>query len=112
MRVLLDNNIPVALERSLARLHNVLHCRDLGWEREANGRLVRLAASRFDAMLTADKKMPHQTSLAGLDLAVLVLDVRDNRVEHIFEFVSAIRDALPTAPPGAYTWVRKPDPAP
>lgn len=68
MKILLDNNVPVALKRSLARPHNVLHCRDLGWEGEANGRLVRLAAAKFEA--------------------------------------------LPTAPSGVYTWVRKPNPLP
>ena len=107
MNILLDNNVPVALKRSLARPHNVLHCRDHGWEGEANGRLVRLAAAKFDAMITVDKNMIHQTSLEGLEIAVLVLDVRSNKIEEVLTFADAIREALPIAPPGTYAWVRK-----
>ena len=112
MKILLDNNVPRTLKRSLARPHNVLYCRDLGWEGEANGRLVRLAAAEFDAMVTIDKNMPHQTSLEGLGLAVLVLDAKSNDPMEVLTFADALREALPTAPPGTYTWVRKPEPLP
>ena len=106
MRVLLDNNVPIDLKRRLARPHNVLHCRDVGWEGLANGRLVRAADAKFEAMVTVDKSMPHQTPLTGLRLAVLVLDAGSNKVEDVLAFAERIREVLENAPPGQYTWVR------
>ena len=103
MRILLDNNVPIALKRHLSRPHNVLHCRDLGWQALANGHLVRIAEGRFDAMVTVDKNMPRQTSLAGLRRAVLVMDVKSNKVDEVLSLIDLIREALETAPPGEYT---------
>ena len=65
MKILLDNNVPRTLKRSLARPHNVLHC--------------------------------------------CVLDAKRNDPMEVLTFADAIREALPTAPPGTYTWVRKPN---
>ncbi len=57
MRVLLDNNVPLAFKRRWSHSGEFAHCLDLGWDRLANGALVRAAAARFDAMLTIDKNM-------------------------------------------------------
>lgn len=105
MRVLLDNNVPIDLKRRLAKPHNALHCRDVGWEALANGRLVRAANAKFDAMVTIDKSMAHQTPLTGLSLAVLVLDAKRNDPISVLAFADAIRQALDTAPPGQHTWI-------
>lgn len=107
MRILLDNNVPVELKRSLSKPHNVLHCRDLGWQSLTNGKLVLSANDSFEVMVTLDKNMPSQTPLKGLALAVLVIDAMSNAPEEVLSFAQAIRNALSSATPGEYFWIRK-----
>ena len=107
MRVLLDNNIPLAFKKRWNHTGEVLHCFDLGWDRLANGALVRAADERFEAMLTIDKNMAFQTTLRGLRLAVLVLDVPSNKLNDVLHFVPIIDEALQSIEPGTYTWLRK-----
>ena len=102
--------MPLVFKRRWFHGGEVLHCLDLGWDRLANGTLVRAADERFDAMLTIDKNMAFQTSLRGLSLAVLVLvlvlDARSNKLDDVLRFVPRIDEALLSPAPGAYTWVR------
>lgn len=46
--------------------------------------------------------MRHQTPLAGVDLAVIVLDVRRNRLDQILPFVPALLQALGEVVMGEY----------
>lgn len=106
MRILLDNNPPIAFKRRWTHDGEILHCLDLGWDRLANGALVRAADARFDVMLTIDKNMAFQTPLRGLSLAVLVLDVRSNKLDDVLRFVPLIDRTLTRLTPGTYRWLR------
>lgn len=110
MRVLLDNNLPFAFKRRWNYEGEVLHCLDMGWDRLTNGVLVRVAAERFDAMLTIDKNMAFQTPLSGLALAVLVLDCRRDKLDEVLRFIPPIDAALPRLVPGTYEWLRLENP--
>ncbi len=80
----------------------MLHCRDLGWREHANGTLVNAANQQFDAMITVDKNMRFQTSLVGLRLRVLVVDVRFSRLHEIVPLVPQILERLETQAEGSY----------
>ena len=80
MRILLDESIP----RRLAPLligHEATTVTENGWTGIKNGRLLALAANRFDVLLTADRNIEYQQNLSTLPLAILVLVIRSNRLE-------------------------------
>jgi hypothetical protein len=82
MRILLDESLP----KDLAPLvvgHELTTVRAAGWSGIKNGRLLALAATRFDAFVTADRNLEFQQNLAMLPIAVVVLYVRRTRVQDI-----------------------------
>jgi len=72
MRVLFDQGTPVPLKQHLTG-HEVQTAHELGWSRLLNGDLIAAAEERFDVLVTTDRNMRRQLSLAGRRLAVLVL---------------------------------------
>jgi predicted nuclease of predicted toxin-antitoxin system len=82
MRILLDESLP----RDLAPLlvgHEVTTVASAGWSGIKNGILLALAASRFDAFITADRDLEFQQNLATLPIAVVVLHVPRTRIQAI-----------------------------
>lgn len=93
MRILLDESLPRTL---LTRLvgHDAATVVGCGWSGVKNGKLLALAATRFDVFLTADQNLEFQQNLSTLPIAVLVLVVRNNRIESIDPLVSELLLAL------------------
>jgi hypothetical protein len=50
------------------------------WAGTLDGDLLPLVAAEFDVFITVDRNLPYQQNLAVLDLAVLVLVARSNRL--------------------------------
>lgn len=98
MRILLDESLPQALRDRLGG-HDAATVVSCGWSGIKNGELLALAAARFDVFLTADQNIEHQQNLSTLPLAVLVLVVKDNRIESIEplvpELLSVLQDRAP-----------------
>lgn len=65
-----------------------------GWASIKNGKLLTLAATEFDVLLTADKGIEHQQNLATLPIAVLIVLSRSNRMDDMAPAVPAILEAL------------------
>lgn len=98
MRVLLDESLP----RRLARLlpgHAVMTVPACGWAGTRNGRLLALAAERFDVFVTADQNLQYQQNLAALPIAVVVLVLHDTRLATVEPLVPALLAALADLPP-------------
>jgi len=55
MRLLLDECVPARLRKALAS-HQVSTVPEEGWSGVKNGKLLMLAAVKFDALITVDKK--------------------------------------------------------
>jgi predicted nuclease of predicted toxin-antitoxin system len=104
VRILLDNNLPVQFTELFVG-HDAVHCRDLGWRHLENGQLVRVADEQFDVLVTVDKNMPHQTSLKGLSLRVVVLDVNSNRHAEVRAVIPKVLVKLESLEEGSYTSV-------
>jgi hypothetical protein len=51
-------------------------------------------ADRFDALVTVDKRLPHQQHVAGRPLGVVVLRARSNRLADLLPLVSALLETL------------------
>jgi hypothetical protein len=72
-RILLDENLPIALKRLLAG-HEVATVRDMGWKGVQNGALLALAQqSGFEVLITGDKNLSYQQNPAGRMIALVVL---------------------------------------
>jgi alkanesulfonate monooxygenase SsuD/methylene tetrahydromethanopterin reductase-like flavin-dependent oxidoreductase (luciferase family) len=66
MKVLLNNNIPIAIRKLLGK-HRVLTSAYMGWTHLQNGDLLAAAeAGGFDAMLTADQTLRYQLLLSQI----------------------------------------------
>jgi len=52
----------------------------MGWQDESNGRLLVLAATGFDVVLTVDKSLSRQQSLTDLPIPVIVMRCRSNSI--------------------------------
>ena len=82
MRILLDESLPHDLA-ALILDHQVSTVRNEGWTSVKNGRLLALAATRFDVFISADRNLEFQQNLVKLPLAVVVLIARKNRVQDL-----------------------------
>ena len=92
-RVLLDENIPRGLKADFEG-YEITTVPEAGWTGISNGDLLQQASGRFDVLVTADKNLPHQQSIEGLELGVVVLDTRSLRVGDLRSSVQAIVDAV------------------
>jgi hypothetical protein len=101
MRVLLDQGTPVAVRRS-RREHTVKTARGQGWSTLANGDLLRVAEEAgFDVLLTTDKNMRYQQSLAGRRIAVVVLG--NGLWPFVRPMLPQVVAAINAAVPGSFT---------
>jgi len=98
MRVLLDESLPHDLA-SLILGHQVSTVRDEGWKSVKNGKLLTLAASKFDVFITADRNLEFQQNVAKLPLSVVVLLARKNRVQDLEPLLPELSALLNHLPP-------------
>lgn len=108
MRLLLDECVPARLARALPS-HQVSTVVQEGWSGIKNRRLLALAASRFDALITVDKNLPYQQNPHTLPVAVVVLDAASNELTCLLPILPALERALLTLAPCSYPVVRAED---
>ncbi len=87
MRILLDEMMPRKLKRFFPWDVEVVTVQERGWDSLENGDLLQAARDEFDALVTTDRGIPHQQDLSGIGLAVLVLEAKSNRLEHLSPLV-------------------------
>ena len=98
MRILLDESVPSRLGQLLVG-HDVKSVQRRGWSGIKNGKLLALAATEFDVLLTADKGIENQQNLATLPIAVLIVLARSNRLEDMAGAVPNVLKALANLQP-------------
>jgi predicted nuclease of predicted toxin-antitoxin system len=98
MRILLDESVPSRLGALLTG-HAAVTVQRRGWASVKNGRLLALAATEFDVLLTADKGMEYQQNLATLPVSILIVLARSNRIDDFSAVLPAILSALADLPP-------------
>lgn len=94
MRVLLDECVPRRLKSELPN-HEVRTAQDEGWDGMKNGALLRVAAGRFDVLLTVDRNLTFQQNLRGLTIGVIAMVARSNRFMDLRPLMPQVRDVLP-----------------
>jgi hypothetical protein len=80
--------------------HEVNTVPRMGWAGKRNGELLGLAAARFDAFVTVDRKLPSQHEIAKYDLAVVVLVAVSNRLADLKPLVPQLLDIIDQLQPG------------
>ena len=106
MRVLLDHGVPAQLRRMLPG-HLVISARSCGWDRLANGDLLRAAESElFEVLLTTDQNLVYQQNNSSRSISLVVLGA--NALERLTACTGQIQAALERACPGSYEFVPVP----
>ena len=105
MRLLLDECVPARLRKALPS-HQVSTVPAEGWSGIKNGKLLALAATRFDAFITVDKNLPYQQNTSTLPVAMFVLDALSNELPYLLPLVPALEVALANHALGSYTLLR------
>ena len=104
MLILFDQGAPRGVARAL-RGHTVITAKAKGWDRLANGALLKAAEeAAVDLLFTTDQKIRYQQNLIGRKIAIVVLagTTKWSRVRLHLERIAAVVDA---AQPGSYTEV-------
>jgi hypothetical protein len=104
MRVLLDECVPRRLREQLPG-HDVKTVAESGWAGVKNGELLRLAAERFDILLTVDRNLEYQQNFGAAAVAVIVMHAPSNDVTALQPLMGKVLSAISTAPRGKVTIV-------
>jgi hypothetical protein len=102
-RVLFDENLPKLLRRELPGFE-VVTIDEAGWKGIKNGELLRRAQQAFDCFLTADRNLPHQQTLAALQLGVVVLQVGSTKLRDLAAYAPEIQTALAAWSTDSCSW--------
>ncbi len=105
MRLLLDECVPARLGKAL-RSHQVSTVPQEGWSGVTNGKLLALAATKFEAFITVDKNLPYQQNISALPISVFVLDALSNELGYLLPLVPKLEAALSSQKPGDYMLLR------
>ena len=106
MRILLDEDLPRRLGTLLTG-HEPETVPKNGWSGVKNGKLLALAATKFDVFLTMDQNIEFQQNLATLPIAILVVEALSNRMEHLQALVPEILKELIHIPPKSLRRVKR-----
>ena len=101
MRLLLDECVPARLRKALSA-HQVSTVVQEGWSGAKNGKLLALAATKFDVFITVDKNLPYQQNTSTLPVTVVVLDAISNELDYLLPLIPALEIALLRHKPGSY----------
>jgi hypothetical protein len=97
VKVLLDENIPHKLRKSLVH-HDVATLLFMGWSGLKNGNLLRVAEDAgVEVFVTGDKAMTYQQNMAGRRMAVVALSAHNWPIikHRLAEIVDAVDHAVP-----------------
>jgi hypothetical protein len=99
VRLLLDECIDWRLSRAITG-HDVKTARQMGWTSIKNGELLALASEFFDVFVTVDRNLSFQQNIQELNIAVIVLHGRTNRLADLLRLVPKLFAAIESAKPG------------
>ena len=106
-RVLLDENLPRKLRRSLAEF-SVRTVQEEGWASFRNGELLSRAQHVFDVFLTADRRLQFQQNVSQFNIGVVVIVTVELRLRRIITASGEIKHAVGRVAPGEVVAVQVP----
>ncbi len=99
MKVLLDECLPKKLKRHFVD-YEISTVPEMGWAGIKNGALLGLAAPNFDVFITIDNNLQYQQNLQTIELVIVVLNAKDNKLETLRPLIPKILSALETLQAG------------
>ena len=104
MRVLFDHGVPRGLATLLTG-HSITAAKDMGWERLANGDLLRAAEEAgFTVFLTTDQNIRYQQNMASRTIALVVLS-GSSKWSRVARHAVRVGDSVSNARTGSYAEV-------
>jgi hypothetical protein len=91
--------VPKRLRRELPG-HDVQTVPEVGWAGKENGELLAVAESKFEVLVTVDRKLKYEQSVAGRNISVVVLVARRNKIEFLRPLIPELERALAEIKPG------------
>jgi hypothetical protein len=101
-KLFIDECVDWRFSRSLA-LFEVRTARQMGWSELKNGKLLREAAAQFDVFLSTDSGIEYQNNISTIDIAVIILEPKRNKLSELQLLVPKLLDKLPTVQPRTVT---------
>jgi predicted nuclease of predicted toxin-antitoxin system len=95
VKLLLDECVTRHLTRDLAG-HEVHTVEDAGFKGLENGDLLKAASGAYEVLITADRNLPYQQNLAGLNIAILILAAKRNSYVRLKPLIPRALSALET----------------
>jgi len=99
MKVLLDECLPKKLKRDFIG-YEVSTVPEMGWAGIKNGALLGLAAPTFDVFVTIDNNLQYQQNLQTIQIVIIVLNAKDNKLETLRPLIPRVLSALETSQAG------------
>ena len=99
-RVLLDENLDWRLKHALDPSFHVQTVRERGWNGLKDSELLHTAEPYFDVLVTLDRSMQHQQSLAQFSLAVLLIEARSSARARLLPAMPRVSATVLQAEPG------------
>ena len=93
MRILLDECVPRRFRRELPE-HEVRTVPEMGWASFKNGALLATASGKFDVLLTTDQRLSYEQNVSTLEIAVVVLVARRNKLDFLLPLVAELKSVL------------------
>ena len=88
MRILIDENLPIAFFSELLAEFETTTISDLGWAGISNGDLLRRIEGNFDLFVTGDKNLQFQQNIA--DRTYAIVEVYTNRLSLLTEIEARV----------------------
>ncbi|MEM8505805.1 MAG: DUF5615 family PIN-like protein [Cyanobacteria bacterium P01_D01_bin.1] len=104
MRLLLDECIDRRFAREFGE-YEVKTVPQMGWAGVKDRELLALAELEFDCFVTVDRNLPFEQNLSQLELAVIILEARSNRIADLKPLVPKVLEVLEEAKKGQATTV-------
>lgn len=92
--MLLDENLPQRLTREFDEDHDAWTVGQCGWKGKENGELLGTAEAEFDMFLTTDQGIPHQQNLAEIELGIVLLRAKSNRLVDLVPLMEIVNQRI------------------
>jgi len=105
LKILLDECTPRVVKKRLPHLA-ILTVQEMSWGGIKNGKLLNMAETRFDVLISTDQNLPYQQNLSDKKLSVIILP--SNQVPVVSQLIPAIERALKIIQPGVFVEIPLP----
>ena len=101
MKILIDECAPFKLSQ-LLHGHSVYSVQMMKWAGVKNGELIKIADEKFDLFITIDKNLKYQQNLSRIRMAIVLIEVNNNRIENVLKAAATLPDLLNSIETGKF----------